>query len=312
VKLSVLYRGSLTSCNYACRYCPFAKRAESRAALERDRASLTGFAAWITRESSIAWSIVFTPWGEALVRQWYRDVITRLSRLPHVESVGAQTNLSCGLGWIEECDPGRLVLWATYHPGEADLEAFLARVTRLRERGVRLSVGMVGVPDHFDEIATLRRRLPPDVYLWINAQRPRPRPYREEETAWLTSIDPQFPLSLRRERSLGRLCRAGESSFTVDARGDMRRCHFVDHVIGNIHDPQWRSAFQQRRCPNRFCDCFLGTSQLNADSLAATFGKNTLHRITGTARSTHDDADALRSGPGHSPASAPSSPDGNC
>ena len=32
--LSILYRGPLSSCNYGCEYCPFAKREESRAELE--------------------------------------------------------------------------------------------------------------------------------------------------------------------------------------------------------------------------------------------------------------------------------------
>ena len=33
VRYNILYRGPLSSCNYACDYCPFAKRAESRVEL---------------------------------------------------------------------------------------------------------------------------------------------------------------------------------------------------------------------------------------------------------------------------------------
>ncbi len=40
MKLTVLYRGELSSCNYACNYCPFAKRRDSRAQLQRDRVEL--------------------------------------------------------------------------------------------------------------------------------------------------------------------------------------------------------------------------------------------------------------------------------
>ena len=40
MKLSILYRGPLSSCNYACDYCPFAKRKESYAQLEVDRRAL--------------------------------------------------------------------------------------------------------------------------------------------------------------------------------------------------------------------------------------------------------------------------------
>ena len=39
VRLSILYRGPLASCNYGCEYCPFAKRKDSREALATDLAA---------------------------------------------------------------------------------------------------------------------------------------------------------------------------------------------------------------------------------------------------------------------------------
>ncbi len=41
--LSILYRGPLSSCNYACWYCPFAKRREPRTELAADREPLAPF-----------------------------------------------------------------------------------------------------------------------------------------------------------------------------------------------------------------------------------------------------------------------------
>jgi hypothetical protein len=43
LSLSILYRGPLSSCNYACGYCPFAKRRETAAELARDREALARF-----------------------------------------------------------------------------------------------------------------------------------------------------------------------------------------------------------------------------------------------------------------------------
>jgi hypothetical protein len=40
MKLSILYRGPLSSCNYGCDYCPFAKRVETSAEREADRRAL--------------------------------------------------------------------------------------------------------------------------------------------------------------------------------------------------------------------------------------------------------------------------------
>lgn len=279
MNLSLLYRGWLTSCNYACGYCPFAKRTETEARQLRDQNSLSRFTEWIQEQSGHDWKILFTPWGEALVRTWYREAVTELTHVPHIISVSVQTNLSCGLDWIESCRPDRLALWATFHPTEADLDMFVRKVLRLQHWGVRISVGMVGVTNQFDAMMRLRRALPRDVYLWINAQQPRPRPYTPEEVAFLSSIDPQFEITARRHPSFGMPCRTGEVAFTVDGAGDMRRCHFVDDSIGNIYESDWEQALRPRPCPKQFCNCYLGRAQLDAGRLESYFGEQLLERI---------------------------------
>lgn len=279
MNLSVLYRGPLSSCNYACGYCPFSKRTESQNQLERDRTALSRFTAWLASNAEHRWKVMFTPWGEALVRSWYRQSIADLTHLPHLESVAIQTNLSCGLDWLAKCDVQRLSLWATYHPTEAGLDAFLSKVRYVRGQGVRICVGVVGVPEFIDSISQLQQQLPDGVYLWVNAQQPRRRPYTDAEIQRLQSIDPQFMYSVRRQPSFGRNCPAGEKSFTVDGTGDMRRCHFVDEVIGNCYQPDWEQSLRSRSCPNKFCDCFLGKSQLMVDDIKSFFGSTILERL---------------------------------
>jgi MoaA/NifB/PqqE/SkfB family radical SAM enzyme len=141
---------------------------------------------------------------------------------------------------------------------------------------------MVAVPGFSDRIVEMRRRLPSDVYLWLNAQQPRRRPYSDDEIARFSEIDPMFRKTFQREPSRDRSCRAGETSFTVDGNGDMRRCHFVDEVIGNVFASDWRSALEQRKCPRQFCNCFLGKAQLLAADLTSYFGDQLLERIVTT------------------------------
>lgn len=279
--LTVMYRGLLTSCNYACAYCPFAKRRESRARQARDRDALARFTDWIEREAEIRWRILFTPWGEALVRPWYREAMQLLSHLPHVEMVSAQTNLACGLDWLDGCSLDRLAFWTTFHPTECEPHEFATKVLELRRRGGRVSVGAVGIVDHLPAIASLREQLPDDIYLWINAQQPRPRPYTLDEVQAMLQIDPQFEITLRRHRSLGLPCRTGDTTFVVDGGGDMRRCHFVDEVIGNIFNRSWREALQPRTCPKPFCGCYLGVSQLESPSLRAILSNSAKERLPG-------------------------------
>lgn len=131
LELSILYRGPLASCNYACWYCPFAKSRQNRAELANDRAALGHFVDWVASRHEDRLSILFTPWGEALVHRCYQKALAKLSHLPQVAKVAAQTNLACNLDWIERCDKKRLALWCSYHPGQVARDRFLAQCEQL-------------------------------------------------------------------------------------------------------------------------------------------------------------------------------------
>ncbi|HVX11579.1 MAG TPA: hypothetical protein VHC22_10395 [Pirellulales bacterium] len=82
-----------------------------------------------------------------------------------------------------------------------------------------------------------------------------------------------------RHASRGQVCRAGHVSFTVDGTGTMRRCHFVDEPIGNIHTPDWEAALQPQPCPNATCSCHIGYVYLERLRQDAVYGANILERI---------------------------------
>jgi hypothetical protein len=165
LSLSILYRGPLSSCNYDCSYCPFAKHWESPEELARDQAGLSRFQAWLADRATDNFAIFFTPWGEALVRSWYRDAVVAMSRLPNVRKVTAQTNLSCSLDWLGQADVQKIGLWCTFHPQQTTRRAFLNQLRRLDDLGDHYSVGCVGLHENQDEIARLREDWPADVYL---------------------------------------------------------------------------------------------------------------------------------------------------
>lgn len=275
----VLYRGPLSSCNYACGYCPFAKRAETHAELEGDRLALNAFLSWITEQRHRHFGVLFTPWGEALVRRWYQQALITLTHLHHIERAAIQTNLSCGLDWVRDCQLDRLALWATYHPSETNREDFIGKVHRLHGLGVRLSVGLVGLSEHIDEIAAMRKELPREIYLWINAYKRDTDYYTETEVQYLTSIDPHFPVNNVHHISQDEACRAGETTFTVDGTGAMRRCHFISEPIGSIHLPDWEAGLRPRVCPNATCGCHIGYVNLKHLRQDAIYGQNILERI---------------------------------
>jgi MoaA/NifB/PqqE/SkfB family radical SAM enzyme len=278
--LSILYRGPLSSCNYACGYCPFAKRRETRAQLAHDGQALRRFVGWVAaRPADDRIGILFTPWGEALIRPWYREALIRLTNLPQVVRGAIQTNFSCQADWVEQCDKSKLAFWATYHPGEVSRSRFLSRCFDLISRRVRFSVGIVGLREHFFEIDALRRELPKEIYVWVNAYKDLQNYYYDEEVAWLSSIDPLFPVNNRRHPSRGRSCRAGKSVISVAGDGTVRRCHFIEEPLGNLYDPSFEQMLQERLCTNTACGCHIGYVHLDELDLYDVFGDGVLERI---------------------------------
>lgn len=151
VRLSILYRGPLASCNYDCAYCPFAKHTETAAERVEDTSALERFVGWVESRHDDHLAVLFTPWGEALTRGRYQRALIRLMNTPHVAKAAIQTNLSCPLDRVEDCDKSKLGLLTTYHPSEVARRHFLARCFELSQRGVNFSVGVLEVSLHRDE-----------------------------------------------------------------------------------------------------------------------------------------------------------------
>ncbi|WP_280435333.1 STM4011 family radical SAM protein [Nocardia carnea] len=281
--LTLLYRGPLASCDYDCPYCPFAKRRDTPTQLRTDRAALERFTAWVRAQRGDRISVLFTPWGEGLVRSWYRRALVALSHEPHVRRVAIQTNLSCRTDWLREADRDTVALWCTYHPDQTHYPRFLEKTRQLAGAGIRFSVGMVGLPDHLDRAHRLRADLPGHIYLWINAA--EGHTYTDTEAAEWTTLDPLFPFSRDPHRSLGRGCRTGDTVLSVDGDGTVHRCHFVKESLGNLYDGSYRDALGPRPCPRALCDCHIGYVHLETLPLYDVFAGGVLERIpAGTAR----------------------------
>jgi MoaA/NifB/PqqE/SkfB family radical SAM enzyme len=275
---NILYRGSLSSCNYACGYCPFAKTANTLAELQQDKAELMRFVAWVANQTRRI-GILITPWGEALVHRYYRRAMTALSQMPHVYRVAVQTNLSAPLVDFAEADLDALALWATFHPSETSVDRFAAKCQELDRCGIRYSVGVVGLREHFAEIEQLRAALSKEVYLWINAYKREPDYYHPAELERLSQIDPYFHWNTHRYPTAGEPCDAGFTSFTVDGHGHMRRCHFIGNVIGNIYEPGFGNYLEPRTCSMDTCGCHIGYVHRPNLRLQELYGAGLLERI---------------------------------
>src|SRR5262249_36038286 len=172
-----------------------------------------------------------------------------------------------------------LALWCTFHPTETTRERFLAKCRALYARGARFSVGVVGLREHFAEIAALRRELPADVYLWVNAYKRDPDYYTAEMVEQLTRLDPRSPVNTRSHRSRGEPCRAGVTAISVDGDGTVRRCHFIREPLGNLYAPDFERCLAERPCTNDTCGCHIGYVHLDRLRLYETFDDVVLERV---------------------------------
>lgn len=274
--LSILYRGSLLSCNYDCGYCPFAKAQDSRESLANDAAELDRFVQWVSQQTRPI-RILFTPWGEALIRRYYQDAIAELGTMRHVERIAIQTNLSLSTSAIERCQSDKLALWCTYHPSQISRQQFIEKCAFLAEQEVRFSVGMVGNRDEIDEIAAMRQALPAEIYLWVNANRDEQADYRPQELEQLQQIDALFEHNLHQYPSHGKTCNTGSQVISVDGSGNVQRCHFVKEPLGNLYDGSFTPSYET--CPKQSCDCHIGYIHMPHLQLDAIYGDGLLERI---------------------------------
>lgn len=279
MKLSILYRGVLSSCNYDCPYCPFAKHKDTRETLQRDARQLDRFVDFIAQQKDIGFSIFFTPWGEALIRKHYQQAMVRLSHFDNVEKVAIQTNLSCSPGWLQQADKRKIALWCTYHPGQVAREKFLDQCRRLDALEIVYSVGIVGFKETIAEIETMRSLLPAGTYLWVNALKKQENYYSEEERERLIAIDPYVTYNMIYHNSEGKACRTGHTVISVDGDGDIYRCHFVKQQLGNLYTDDFKKLLMPRPCTNKTCGCHIGYVHMDELGLYEIYKGRELERV---------------------------------
>lgn len=279
------YRGSLNFCNYSCSYCPFSKRTYQRSVLTKDEAQWNRFVSEFESDAAYEGAVLVTPYAEALLYDYYWKGLARLSRLPYIDYVGAQSNFSFS---IEEklsvyANAGgelrKLRLWLTYHPEMISPEDFAEKCKKLSEHQVAFSAGCVGIPGETERILKLRQLLPKSCYLWINKMDGAKRPYTRQEIETFEGIDPFFPLGLRVHSGKGRCCQAvgalrfygrqeRTESYFVDADGRVTGCNLCQNVLFSIYEKERTHVFEKKQgCSIKNCSCYLSYNNLHLSEL---------------------------------------------
>jgi MoaA/NifB/PqqE/SkfB family radical SAM enzyme len=277
--LSILYRGVLSSCNYDCPYCPFAKHKDSRATLAKDAQQVARFVQFIGQQKDIQFKLFFTPWGEALIRKYYQQALVELSHFSHVQKVAIQTNLSCSLGWLQQAHKDTIALWTTYHPGQVARTAFLNKCRQLDAMDITYSVGIVGFKETLGEIEIMRNLLPKERYVWVNALKKQTDYYNMEEKARLIAVDPYVTYNMIHHDSKDKACRTGHTVISVDGDGHIYRCHFIKERLGNLYEDDLSKLLMPRACTNATCGCHIGYVHMDHLGLYDIYKGRELERV---------------------------------
>ncbi len=281
-KKTIVYRGSLKSCNYRCSYCPFSKHKMTQKELDSDKRQWLRFTENLARRAASLQigALLVAPYGEALLHPWYWDGLAALSAQTYMEAVGAQTNLSFSADEAFERfrraggDPCKLRLWATFHPEMVSLDAFAEKCIFLHEAGVSICAGAVGAPKHLPLIQKLRALLPKEIYLWINRMDNQSAPYTGDESAAFLEIDPYFVRELAYPRSAPGKC-AGR--LFVESDGRLRAC-----CIAPASQENWYGQFNAGavlQCSRKTCSCYLAYGGREDYMNRILFGDFPLFRI---------------------------------
>lgn len=290
----LLYRGSLKSCNYHCSYCPFSKHPIAKRELEKDKSDWLRFCQSLAARAETLglFGVMVVPYGEAMIHPWYWKGLGILSRLPQTEAIGIQTNLSFSLDdFLTEFlqsggIPEKLRLWATFHPEMISPEVFAQACQNVRNKGILLSAGAVGVPENLPLLTRLRSLLPPSVCLWINKMDGLKRPYTQAEEQQFTAIDPLFSRELSRVPADKSRCR---HRLFIEGSGIMRTCNLTAPLPGNWYQEPF--AIPSPECRRKTCSCYLAYAGRDDFANHLLFGRYPLFRIPRRYRAVFLDID---------------------
>lgn len=252
--VDIYYRGRLDFCNYSCYYCPFSKNKYDKNTIKEDKVYLDRFYDFIIENPNIE-NILFIPYGEILIHDYYIEYISKISRLGNIQNIGIQTNNSFStnrLLEIFESEKGnieKLNLWCSYHPYEVEEDIFIDKILELRKNKIKFSVGTVGNPKMKDKLYNFRKKIPDDIYLWINEMDGRKKEYEKDDIDYFKFIDPYFQLELNKPMANITKCYGGKTRLFINYKLIMQPCNISRTVVkDNIS------------CKSKKCDCYLAYS----------------------------------------------------
>jgi len=287
----IIYRSRLEWCNFTCEYCYWHNKGDSiklnKQEAADDKIMLHKIIDRLQEKSDFEFEFFFTPAAEVIALPYYRQAMQKLIQLENCRVVTAQTNLSWNVkSFLEKIDQNlkhKIRFWATFHPTEMDeskQEKWIEKVRHLKNEGIKFSVGAVGIKKNIPSIQKMKLVLDDlGIFFWVNAYKRYEGYYNVEEIEALESVDPFFKRNNQFILHKNKPCSAGKSSFYLTDTGDIRRCNWVDDIIGNIYDDNFQPFTENNLCEAARCQCYVGHMMIPSEKYEEVYGDFRCSRI---------------------------------
>lgn len=273
-----------SKCNYGCPYCSYVLSDTRKGLVKMER--IRSVAQW-----GEAWDRIHDKYGSARIYMtssgeptMYPDFVELAERLVRRHDFTFDTNFSWPMEKAErftrEVPPQRVKVHTTFHPLDADFDAFASKVALLRDRGFSYQCRLVGYPPFLKDLPALRARFRErglvfavTPYSGPYEGREYPGAYTEEERALILEIDAEGNRAnpdvctkvlthlahLEAERPTGRACRSGFEYGCLMPDGSVYRCQEYGTrgwgPIGDFFDPDFSFGPAPAVCESPRCSC---------------------------------------------------------
>ena len=264
----------LYKCNYRCPYCFYYGKWQDLPEIEEEASLEKWLKAWHRIYQKFGSTKIEMTGGEPFIYPAFFDLLKALCK---EHTVSIVTNLSCGLerlnNIVDQIGSSRLKMCLSFHPLFADFDAFLKKALFLKEKGISDRVLYVTYPPQLKNIDYFKEKFVEKGIKFVAVPfRGKyqgvtyPEGYKEKEENIIFDFSKDLDEVQKRwvkdqvirERTKGKLCRAGQEYVHIAMDGTAYRCSWGkgdSHPIGSLFDENFRPLNEALPCESESCPC---------------------------------------------------------